>query len=1521
MPVWRAARLLRWSLALLLGVSAGLTLTYLVATRTGAGRAWLTSVLLTQANAVFGGRGALRVGTLREISPCHIVADDVALLDTAGVPVMTAARVRGTLNVRDLFDRAIHLRRLDLEGVVLTLQQDTAGRPWNLAYIISGDHASASAGPPGFGDDVRIDQVGMRDVVIGTRAPWAPHPIFTGAARDSVITVRDSLHDLVRDASGALYERRQIALTRAVAHDVVIVERQRRPASLVLDSLVGRISDPPVQIRQARGRIVWTDDSLQLDLTDVHLPGSRGRARGMVAWHQPGPVQFDVVVDAEAALADLAWIWDVMPREGRGRATVRMRTLADAYDAEYALQNLHVESGRSVIDGQVAVIVRPAELRLHGVDLRFAPLNVTLARRLSYGVIPAAITGVLSGRLLAPVGGPLTAFAIERLEASHVSDPRGRSEPSTLRLTGTVGFGVVPRASNLAISDMRMSLPVLRHLVADAAPSLWPDGILTGRVTLRSADLSHVNVTAMDIGWTDAVGHQSRVRGALQSRFGRAPMTVRGTLDFAPLSLAALARLDSAVSLRRDLSGTLTLDGTSRDLAWRVGVRPMTMDSIATDARGGIDAMGTASVVDTAWSVNATGTLQTVDLRDWLGDSVSPRTAISGAFRIAADGALAASGHPLRLAGHIDAQQDPAPDRPGFRVGADGALREDRLVIDSLVLRMAGIDVSARGALARHGSGVDTMQLRVDMDSLAAVRADLARMGRMFTSLDTTLARTLGEMATDSLRGDASLAGYLHGSLDTLQGTLAFGARAVRVGAQQVGRLLGSLELRRDSTLTVSGAITADDVRGLGAVTLQSTTVRLTEATPRAGQVDLTIRTDADASLHAGGGYLVAAGDRRIAVDSLRLAYDGMTWRTSESWRVIEDSTGWRMTPFALRSEAGGAIRASGTLPQRGAAIAVMELERVPFGEFASLLSGAAPVPGVLSGRAELSGTRASPAWRWSLVADSLGTRTVQLPRVVTSGAYRDRRAIAQVAVRDSMGGRLQLDAEIPVDLSFDATGARLLDEALRGQLRADSLRLDALPFRIQGMSQARGVIAGRFDVSGTVDAPRATGVLTMTGAGARIETLGIEPRDGQLSLRAEGDSISLLSLSIRSGGDGDTVGVHGVLHLPSGAATQRTAASIDMAITAQNFEASRQRDGTDLDISGAMRVAGSLKRPVVRGTVTVPAANIVVDPLGARTALDLSTAAARALIGAEEVPVAESAAESFAQMGRYVAVENARVDLGNAVWVQTPESKVKLGGGLSITMQDDRLALDGEILATRGQYRLDLGVVTRSFAIDSGRVRFFGQAEIPPTLDITATNVVRLAGGSEIPVRVHIGGNYDRPVLSLSSRDPLYASAPESEIISLLLFGAPTFALDGQSQSTVRAVTGVLLPSVGGAMEGALQRLLPVFNTVQVTTAGGQTAGQLSALSLLDNLSISAGKQLGDRTFLRLNTGVCRTAGATATRGASLWYGAAAEYRFSALWSAQIGVDPGASPCTRLGPEVLPRMQFGFDLFREWIW
>ena len=222
-----------WVVAILLGAGAGMSLGYVVATRTDAGRRWLLSALVTRANGVFGGRGALRIGSLREISPGRVVAENVSLVDTAGVPVITAERVVGTLDVRGLLGRAIHIRQLALSGVTMTLRQEAPGQPWNIAHIIAGDTAT-SVPHTGvrFGDDVRIDAVRLERGVVTTRAPWAPHPVFTGDARDSVIAVRDSLHDLERLPDGRLFERRRITLDVVQAHDLVIVDVQKRPASL-----------------------------------------------------------------------------------------------------------------------------------------------------------------------------------------------------------------------------------------------------------------------------------------------------------------------------------------------------------------------------------------------------------------------------------------------------------------------------------------------------------------------------------------------------------------------------------------------------------------------------------------------------------------------------------------------------------------------------------------------------------------------------------------------------------------------------------------------------------------------------------------------------------------------------------------------------------------------------------------------------------------------------------------------------------------------------------------------------------------------------------------------------------------------------------------------------------------------------------------------------------------------------------------------------------------------------------------
>lgn len=1516
-----------WAAAILLGAGAGLSLGYLVATGTDAGRSWLMTALVTRANRVFKGRGSLRIGRLREISPDRVVAENVQLVDTAGVPVVIAKRLEGTLNVGGLFSKAIHIRRLALEGVTLDLQQDTTGRKWNLAYIIAGDTTRKTAHAPGFGDDVRVDSLVLRNGEVRTRAPWAPHPMFTGAVRDSVIAVRDSLHDLVRTPTGLYFERRRIAIGVARAHDVVIVDVQHRPASLRLDSLAGVLSDPPVTIRQAQGQIAWTSDSLMLALTHVALPNSRGTAVGTVAWNQPGPVHYDVRVHADAGLSDLQWIWNVLPSEGRGTSAVRLRTLADAWETEYTLDSLDVTSGPSRVRGAIAITSRPADLLLHQVDLRFTPLHSDLLRRLSYDAVPASVHGTLAGRLVARTGGTLTAFKIDLLDGRFVDanvPTRGGADPaiSSLTMRGMVSMGARPRAWDLIAQDVRIDLRSVRALAPSAPPV---DGIISGGVTVRAADLTSADLTGIGLTWTDVSGNVSTIRGSARTRFDRAPLALTADLQLDPVSMRALARVDTTLPVRASLAGRVTLDGTLDSLQWSALLHPvLATDSTAAPAGGSVALRGSASLSTTGWRGTASGSLEAFDLAEWLGRRDVPRTALSGTVQLSAQGprdtlttrADSTLVRAIQGGGDVALHQAASGDRPAFDLLASATLGRERLIVDSASLLLGGMRATARGAVGRMAPRIDTLEVSLRADSIEAALPELRRLAAMIQPVDSALAGSLRALVTDTLRGDASLSGYVTGNFDRLDATAALGAREVQVGAIHVGRIVGSARAT-DVThrAAFEGAASADEVRGLGAVRIQTASFRVAEASTDSGRLVFDVSTDDEAHLVVRGGYAAQGARTVVQLDSIALTYDQAAWRALQPLRLVTDAGSVSLEPVSLRSNQGGELAVQATIPKTGPVAGAVRLVRFPVGEVAALLAGTPPFEGTLSGDASLSGVREAPVIGWNITGDSLGVIGYRLPPVITTGQYADKRLVANAVLRDSLGGAVRAQGQLPMDLRLAAVDKRLLSDVITGEVVADSLRLQALPLQVEGMSRLRGVLTGRLGLSGTVDRPVADGTMQLDGVSASLDALGVAPSDGRIVLRARADSLVLESLRIRSGGVSDTLGAQGVLRF---AANEPMRVQVD--VTANNFAAARQRDGTELTIGGRMNVRGELKRPVVSGALVVPRANLVVNPLGARTALDLNTDAARALLGADEVPVAETAAQSLARLGALVTVENARVDLGQEVWVQTPEARVRLTGGLGIAMSGDRLALEGEITTNRGQYRLDLGVVNRSFSIDSGRVRFYGQAAIPPTLDINATNVVRATGGSEIPVRVHIGGTYDVPVLTLSSTDPLYASAPESEIISLLVFGAPTFALDGQRQSTVQAVSGVLLPTVGGLAEGKLQQWLPKLSTLQIQTGNGQDQAQLSATRLLDNLSISAGKQIGDKTFLRVNTGVCRGTG-DVTGGSRLWAGLAAEYRVGPTVFAQVGVDPGAAPCTRLGGDQLPRRQFGFDLFKEWIW
>ncbi|MDQ6612345.1 MAG: hypothetical protein M3Y64_07925, partial [Gemmatimonadota bacterium] len=772
-----------WAIAIIAGTALIATVSaYLVITRSEWGRETFIAWAINSANGNFNGRGALKVGVLRELSSNGVFATDVSLLDTAGVVVLHVNEVRGQLDYAALLNKAIHITNLDVRGVQLNLKHGFTGS-WNISYIISGGPPSVGPHVKSFSDDIRIDAITLSDGVIGMEYPWSPNDYFTGNARDSVVAVRKMLHDIAVVPNG-LFERRKIVLPRVIAHDVMVAAPGLKLSSLKLDTLGGTISDPHVRIVQAGGIIRWTPDSLLLDLPVVSLPASNGSARGKVNWNEPGPVRYDVSVNAHAALSDLGWIWDVLPPQGIGTATVRLRTLANADDAEYTLSKLDVSAMNSHVTGDITVVSRVADLLLQGVNLTFEPLRSELLRRLSYNAVPESLKGTLRGHLIAKSGGPLNSFLADHLDAVF-DDDRVAGAHSSIVANGRVGFGAAPTARNVQVTQAAIDLRTVRNI----APSLPPiDGLLTGSLNIASADLQHATVPQLDLLWTDAAGNASHMTGNVEARYGGKVPFVNTMLTFDPLTLLAVARIDSTFPLTPALRGTVSASGMLDSLHWQAAL---------VNGADKVQGEGTASLRDSVWMVQANTELSSIDLRHWLARKDIPATALNGTvnFAIAATQRPDSSVHISTAEFTTDVKQSASADRPKFALRATGGLDAVRLHVDSATALLGGISLDMHGALARDSAAVtaDTLIAGLQADSLDAARPELLRLASMLQPVDSALAKTLRGYASDTLRGDLSGSAIMVGALPRFSANVSLSARAVQVGAIQLRRVFGSV--------------------------------------------------------------------------------------------------------------------------------------------------------------------------------------------------------------------------------------------------------------------------------------------------------------------------------------------------------------------------------------------------------------------------------------------------------------------------------------------------------------------------------------------------------------------------------------------------------------------------------------------------------------------------------------------------------------------------------------------------------
>src|SRR5690606_23169676 len=228
-------------------------------------------------------------------------------------------------------------------------------------------------------------------------------------------------------------------------------------------------SDPPFLIRDLRGEIAVSADSVFLDIASFRLPGSVARAKGLVTTKDGLGVNVRIEADT-VSLADIHWVYPTLPTEGGGRMVLTMTKAKDSDYTAYALSEMDVRSTRSTLRGAMTFGVSTTLVDITDVDVELAPLDFVLIEQFSGEPLPLPWAGALTGRVRGP-GGPLDAFVISEARIAHAD----ANVPGVVnRFTADGALDITNPAltafRNMRLNIERLELATVRAVNPEFAP-------------------------------------------------------------------------------------------------------------------------------------------------------------------------------------------------------------------------------------------------------------------------------------------------------------------------------------------------------------------------------------------------------------------------------------------------------------------------------------------------------------------------------------------------------------------------------------------------------------------------------------------------------------------------------------------------------------------------------------------------------------------------------------------------------------------------------------------------------------------------------------------------------------------------------------------------------------------------------------------------------------------------------------------------------------------------------------------
>ena len=1444
--------------------------------------------------------GAIRSdGILRGSSLHHI-----SIHDMGGRPFAEIDSLQLRYSARDLLARELVLVPVRVWQPRITIETLAPDSVSNVVRIFAPDSGeSDEASPPddsgeAAGAAIRLALRGVEvyDGTLTLRLPLAGEGIPGGVTE--VLSEGAAPLQLLR------FSRVDARISEA---DLLNPDRAGQRIQFDRLSLVGEVLGDPFELADFRGDLESTPGQVLISADRFWFPGTE--AAGSLRIDLSDPEGFGLEVALEVPVLDLADFRWLEPRLPDGGGRLDLGLVMEGGETRLRVEDMDLRSGENRIRGSGGFDLgeetgefRIAETRVELLPFDLAALDAWLPE-------PLPVQGRFTGQVAA--SGLLRALTIEGELAGEV--PGSGFAPLTARFSGTAHIDADPGVTALALTLDDLDYEGIRAWVPDVAITG------TGRVELLA---SGSRATGFDV--QAEVDHRAlgeadwwsrlRVEGTVIEEGEDLRLALGTRMEL--LSLDGIAQsFDVDLPVTGDISGTVSLEGLLSALA--VGL------DLGTPA-GRIVATGLVDARDPIAGYRVEGSVEDFRLRALLAD-IPDSTIVSGRFLVDGSGLDLESVSGSAEIELLDSWVAALPvDRLAIRLLASGGrLRVEELDLTSPVLVLTG-----SGELPLREDGAEG-EIRVEWDasSLTALRPVLFGDDPIASDTLTSLERqilvaqgvdpdTLGLTAQIDLDGQMRGEATLRGTVGDLRanGTITFedvfyGDFALAEGGGTVSATLRDGEL--DSVEVVAT---------LGDLTLDGFEFERGEARVAYGRGEGAFGVE----LLSGDGE-VYSGQGTFAVDSLGVDVQlaEMSLDLGDVMWALEEPTTIRVAGASVQVEGltiarpglveGDFVRieAAGILDLEGDSDLMVRADGVDLDRVAAIAQTGALPSGILSLEFRAHGPATAPLIEGHFEVTDFGFNGTSLSMVSGTLDYSDRRM--DVGLTGMLDGEtlLVVDGVIPVDLAFGEVETRFPPEEIDLLVSVEDLPAATVASLLEMIEDVRGFLDGEVRFRGRLDDMRPSGAIVLRGGSGLLPEIGIRLTGIEADFTLREDGTLEIAGVVQSRG---TARVSGTLDL-----SDLSNPGFDLSVNAAGFQAVDRRD-LSARIGGEVVLLGSMNAPQIGGVVRVEQGELFLEEF-ARTAevIDLSDPAFFDVVDTSFVavrPAVEAAQNPF--------IQNLRVDvdlsLQREFWLRSGEINVEIVGDLAVLFErsEREILLVGTLEPLRGTY----STFGRQFQVEGGSVDFAGTPGVNPTLNISAVTRLRREGGEPLTIFAHVGGTLMGPRVNLTtdSQPPI----AESDLISYLLFGRPSYALASAETTTLQGAVGAGVSRMTGTIASQLGSVvgrqigLDYFSITQGEDPGG--IGSAAGLSgSFVQTQIEVGQYLGPNLFLAV---VLRPLGGLQGGGQAQLPGARIEWRFTDAWSMEGFVEDrfareGASGFGELGLRL--SKIFGVFLYRDW--